>query len=354
MHLLNRYIRNAVLSATCVVVLILIALESFAVLIAQLPDIGKAQFGIVQALLYVPLQLPAMVYLLFPVAGFIGCLIGLGRLATGSELTVMRASGVSILQVLWSVMKAALWMLLFVTLIGECVAPQLQAMGNRMKTVALGKGDALNHRGNIWLRHHNQFVFLDRVVSPNHIAGVTRFQFDGSRHLLSSSFAKDAVKVGGQWVLQQIVGTHFSKEKTQVFHEAVAPLGIALKPDRLQKFHNDSMEGSVATLWHTIHYRKQAGLVTSLFALTFWQRVLQPLTTLVMIALGIPFVFGSLRSVSMGLRILTGIAVGFGFYMLSRFFGPMTLLYQFPPFLAAAIPTGVFIIVYSLMIRRIA
>lgn len=77
----------------------------------------------------------------------------------------------------------------------------------------------------------------------------------------------------------------------------------------------------------------------STFKLAFWQRLVQPFAALVMIMLAIPFIFGPLRSVTMGLRIVTGAAVGFAFYLLNQFFGPFCLVYQIPVFLGAILPT---------------
>jgi lipopolysaccharide export system permease protein len=69
---------------------------------------------------------------------------------------------------------------------------------------------------------------------------------------------------------------------------------------------------------------------------------MQPFATLVMIFLAIPFIFGPLRSVSMGLRIMAGVIVGFGFYILNQFLGPMSQVYQIPAVVAALVPTMVF------------
>ncbi len=52
----------------------------------------------------------------------------------------------------------------------------------------------------------------------------------------------------------------------------------------------------------------------------FWQRLAQPFTTLVMMMLAIPFIFGPLRSSTMGLRFIAGALMGFGFHMINRLF----------------------------------
>ena len=122
MRILDHYIRASVIWASCLVVLVLAGIESFIEFIGELPSIGVAQYDILSVFAFVGMQIPTDVYQLFPVAGFIGSLIGLGRLATTSELIVMRAAGVSIARIGWAVVKAALLMLIVVTIMGEWFA----------------------------------------------------------------------------------------------------------------------------------------------------------------------------------------------------------------------------------------
>ncbi len=61
-----------------------------------------------------------------------------------------------------------------------------------------------------------------------------------------------------------------------------------------------------------------------------------------MILLASSFIFGPLRSVSMGARMLMGIMTGFAVYVSDRVFGPVTLVYSVPPILAAIAPSLLF------------
>ena len=111
-------------------------------------------------------------------------------------------------------------------------------------------------------------------------------------------------------------------------------------------------EQSLPELFHTIQYRQSIGLSTKRFLFSFWQRILQPVTTLVLIGLAVPFVFGSFRDSSMGMRIMTGVLIGFAFYMMNQLFGPITLVYQFPPLLAAVLPTMIFFIIAAVLLSK--
>ncbi len=351
MQILNRYIRHVVLSSTLVVVIVLLGVESLGQLIAELGIAGTNNYGIDVVLMYILMQLPAVLYFMFPVAAFIGSLIGLGRLASGSELTVMRANGVSIAQITWAVVKTAIMMLIFVTFIGEVLAPRLQIDAELMRSDALNKKSYFMVEGDIWLKHDNRYVHIDAIQDATHMSGISDFVFNGMQ-LLSAAYAESATKLNNHWQLNDVSKTIFTPKHTRIEHHKTEWLGLKLEPNKLHSFEEMSLEGSLVDLWQVIRVRKEAGLINSLFQLTFWQRIAQPITTLVVICLSIPFIFGSLRSVSTSVRILTGVGLGFVLYMCSRFFGPIVLLYQFPAWLAALLPTLLFFIVYLFMLRR--
>jgi lipopolysaccharide export system permease protein len=98
-------------------------------------------------------------------------------------------------------------------------------------------------------------------------------------------------------------------------------------------------------LYSYIKHRKQSGLNAVDCEFIFWQRLFCPLATLIMILLAIPFVFGPLRSVTMGLRMTVGVIVGFGFHILNQSVGSISAVYQLPAMLVAILPTMLFAII---------
>lgn len=354
MRILDHYIRASVIWATCLVVLVLLGIESFIEFIGELPSLGVAHYGIGAVFAYVGMQIPSDLYQLFPVAGFIGSLIGLGRLAATSELIVMRAAGVSIARIAWAVVKAALLMLIAVTLIGEWLAPTWQYHAIQLKERQMQrKIDPWASQG-LWLHQGQAFVYVGFVISNTAVADVTRFDFDKQNHLLSSSTALFGFLQNGAWMLTNVSQTQLTPNQAIVNHYAQMPLGVSFQPDLLQqKMQMEPDQQTIVALWNNIHYRRRAGLLTNELASAFWARVLQPLTTVVMICLGVPFIFGSLRSASMSARILTGIIVGFVFYMLNQFLGPIALVYQWPAWVAGALPVLLFLLIYAILLSRI-
>ena len=78
--------------------LALLALFGFFDLIRELDDLGKGNYRLTAMLGYVALMLPSHAYVLLPAAGLMGTLFALARMSEQSEITVMRASGLSLQQ----------------------------------------------------------------------------------------------------------------------------------------------------------------------------------------------------------------------------------------------------------------
>lgn len=353
MPIIDRYIRNVVISAILTVLLILLGVQSFMELVSQLSNLGKGSYDIWSILITLPLRLPSDVYVFFPVAGFLGCLLGMGRLASSSQLIVMRASGVSIAQISWAVIKAALILIVLMTIMGEWIAPRLQEKANQIQQARLGYGGLNSHPHDIWLHQNNRFIHIGSVLSSTEMKALSIFKFNQKGELLYAMNANKALKQNHRWYLEDSQKTLFSQKTTRVQEIAWQALPIVFDAQLLLNSSNDAQANSIASLIKKIHYLEHSGLMANQFQLSLWQRILQPITTVVMIALGIPFIFGSLRSSSMGHRMLVGIIIGFIFYMLNRLFGPITIVYQFPPVLAALAPTMLFVLVYGILIRKV-
>jgi lipopolysaccharide export system permease protein len=351
MKILNHHIRNAVVGMTALVVLIFFGLQTFVGFINELRNTGYGTYGALQVFNYVSLTLPSVVYPLIPAAALIGCLIGLGRLAAQSELIVMRAAGVSKIQITLSVIYATILMLVFITVIGEWAAPHLKNFAEDYKYHAqTGSSSAI--KLGVWLRDGNNFLHFDSVQANGQVQGITRFQFDRQR-LLSTSHATSGERKNGQWVFKNIYATTLQPKAvtTQHYPEQIWP--ISFDPQLLSINELQISQTPLWELYRYIHYLKQSGLSATRYEFAFWKRIMQPLATLVMIGLAVPFIFGSLRTVTMGLRILIGVIIGFSFYTLNEFLGPFSLVYQLSPVWAATMPVILFAMIDAVLLWRI-
>lgn len=352
MNIIFRYIAKHVMVSTALVFVVIAVLSFVITLVTELRDISIGDYGFMQAVAHVFLMMPHILYEFFPMLMLLGGVLGLGVLATNQELMAMRASGVSVKRITFAILSSAVVLVIFATLIGELIAPHADYLADMQKTIAQSGGQAVATTAGPWIHEGNNFLHIDRVVNRRHLEGVTRYEFDDQHLLLAAYYARSADFVQGKWMLHDLSKTIFHHDQTSSEQVPIATWDIELKPGLLNAGLIEPEEMSLQRLSQYSNYLVQNGLQAGSFRFEFWKRVFQPLTTLVMIILAVPFVFGSPRSVTMGRRILFAVMVGFVFYMFNAFLGQFSVVFQVSPLMAALLPTIVFAFVgYGMMVR---
>ncbi|WP_449286722.1 LPS export ABC transporter permease LptG [Marinobacter sp. PE14] len=351
MRKIDGYVMRTVGGAMFLVMMVVLSLDLIFAFIAELDDI-RNNYQILDALWYVFLTLPRRIYDYLPLGAFMGCLVGLGSMASSSELTVVRAAGVSLKRIVWSAMKPALVIVVLGVLIGEYLAPPAERVAQSYKAVALGAGSNVASASGVWHKEGDSYIHLNAVQPNGVLHGVSRFQFDDDRQLLAASFAERAIYQGDNWLLENVRTTRFENDRTVRVDDRTLRWETGLSPGVLSvlivKPENLSMTG----LYTYATYLGEQSLNASSYWLAFWKKALMPLGTAVMVLVAISFIFGPLRSVTMGFRVFTGLLVGLLFKYMQDFLGPMSLVYGFNPMLAVLVPIAVSAIAGAILMRR--
>ncbi|KHK64460.1 MULTISPECIES: LPS export ABC transporter permease LptG [Pseudomonas] len=348
---LDRYIGSSVFMAILAVLGIILGLATLFAFIDEMGDVSDT-YTLLDVASYVLLTAPRRLYDMLPMAALIGCLIGLGSLASNSELTIMRAAGVSIGRIVWAVMKPMLVLMLVGLLIGEYIAPATENTAQANRSLAQGGGDAQSAKHGLWHRQGDEFIHINSVQPNGTLYGVTRYRFDDQRHMLSSSFAKRAKFEEDHWQLNDVTTTLFHDKRTEVVAVPQERWDVALSPQLLSTVVMAPDSLSITGLWGYIHYLADQGLNNGRYWLAFWVKVLQPLVTAALVLMAISFIFGPLRSVTLGQRVFTGVLVGFTFRIAQDLLGPSSLVFGFSPLFAVLVPAGVCALAGLWLLRR--
>ena len=164
MRLLDTYIFRTTVASIAIVLVVITSLDLLAKLIDELGNL-TADYTFLEALIYVGLAVPASVYKYMPFAGLVGGLVGLGSLASTSELIIMRAAGVGLLRLTWSVLKPVLWFIVAMLVFAEYVIPVTdQYAESRRAELLQGKNKALSSREGLWNREGNEFMHFNSCL----------------------------------------------------------------------------------------------------------------------------------------------------------------------------------------------
>ncbi len=348
---LDRYIGSSVFMAILAVLGIILGLATLFAFIDEMSDVSDT-YTLADVASYVLLTAPRRLYDMLPMAALIGCLIGLGSLASNSELTIMRAAGVSIGRIVWAVMKPMLVLMLVGLLIGEYIAPATENTAQANRSLAQGGGDAQSAKHGLWHRQGDEFIHINSVQPNGILYGVTRYRFDEQRHLLSSSFAKRAKFAEDHWQLNDVTTTLFHDKRTEVVAAPLERWDVSISPQLLSTVVMAPESLSITGLWGYIHYLADQGLNNGRYWLAFWVKVLQPLVTAALVLMAISFIFGPLRSVTLGQRVFTGVLVGFTFRIAQDLLGPSSLVFGFSPLFAVLVPAGICALAGLWLLRR--
>lgn len=349
--IIDWYLARTLLSTTFLSLSVLVGLSTLISFIEQLKKVGTGNYDLTVAAVYVLLSMPREIEQFFPMATLIGGLTGMGILASSSELTVMQASGLSRWNIIMSAMKSALVMVLFVMALGEWVAPNAEAKAKEIRAQAISGGSLFATDRLTWAKDGDKFVSIGEVVDKNTLRDITIYEFDEQRKLTQISVAREAFFDNDAWRLERVRHTRINDRiTTSVRYES--RWISTLTPDKLGVVTVKPEALSISGLNEYIQYLDNNGQDASRYDLAFWRKVLQPVSVGVMLLMALSFVFGPLRSVTMGARIIMGVLTGFGFFICNEVFGPLSIVYQVPPFLGALLPSVVFAAVAMQLLKR--
>ncbi|HWV16140.1 MAG TPA: LPS export ABC transporter permease LptG [Cellvibrio sp.] len=336
MRKLNRYIFTVVFGAIGLTLLVFMSLDFIFSLINQL-DAVRGNYTSMEALLYLLLTLPRRLYSFMPFACLIGCLAGVGILASSSELVIMRAAGVSTARIVWMALRPALVFIFIALLIGEYVTPYTEQLATNRRAIAIGESVKPSQQ-QTWNREGNEFIHFDAVLPNGIMYGVSRYQFNDEHKLVSASRTNQAIYQNGFWQEEDIAITHLEGNATRVEKLATRRWDTRLTPDLLNILVLEPKDLSIRNLHYYINYLDSQNIKSDDYALSFWQKILGPLATVSLVLIAISFIFGPLRSVTTGQRIFIGVLLGVSFEILQRLLGPSSLVFGFSPLFAVLVP----------------
>jgi len=351
MILINRYLSKTIFLSVLVVLLVLCMLSMLGKIVDDLGAVS-GNYTFAELLIYVSLRLPQNINEFMPFAALVGSLIGLGSLASSSELTAIRAAGVSLLQITWAVLKPIIVLIILSLLLAEYIVPVSYDYAENRRAEKRNKTrSALLSTSGLWNKEKNEFMHFNRVQTDGRLQGVTRYQFDEQSQLIATSFARTAAFTNDYWLEEDVIETTFNGDTTQQQQYPTRQWFNQLSPELLSILTQETDKLAITKLHRYIDYLKQQNIDAARYQLSFWEKVLQPLAIISLVLIAVSFVFGSLREVTMGYRIFIGVLVGIAFQMSQRLLGPTSLVYEFPPVLAVAVPIliclflGVFLLV---------
>lgn len=342
LSILDRYIGATVLRTSLMSLIVLTGLSGLIRFVEQLKSVGRGNYEVLDAALFVFYSIPRDIEVFFPMAALLGGLIGMGVLASNSELIVMQAAGRSKLNIAGAVMKTAIIMMIAVIAIGEWVAPPMEAKGRLIRAQEISGGSLISAQRGVWAKDGDDFINISEVEDTGRLNGVLIYDFDGKQQLDKVTYAQTAVFNNDAWRLNNVVETQLTEQEVIENRFNSTMWRPSLTPDKLGVVTIKPESLSITGLIDYLTYLKANEQSAQRYELALWRKLLSPITVAVMLLVALSFIFGPLRETSMGARILMGVITGFAFHVSNEIFGPLAQVYQVPAVLGALLPSLVF------------
>ena len=276
---------------------------------------------------------PKMIYELSPMILLIGGILSLALLSRQQEIMALVVNGVSKFRIVGSVLGYSAFVAVLVFIWGELVVPFTETQGAEFASVPISEEPGVAQHVGVWIRHENDFVYIERIDRLREMEGVRIYHFDQDGNFRGQSAAKsgliaaDLTSFKLQNVMQLMVDNNTLQEQTvlsQTYPVKVDRLKLALE-------NTNPSELTVFELYKSVQLRKEEGLKTEFYELEMWNRIIIPLSMLVMGMFAVLFTFHSNTRLSTGHFVMFGLLFGLFYFAIQQSVGYVAILNGLPP-----------------------
>ena len=353
MTLLDRYLMRTVLLHTLMVLAVLLALMTLVNFISHQDDIGQGTFDVAGAFFVTILFLPQQAYEMLPIAALIGAVIGLGGLARDSELTIIRAAGVSVARIAGSTALAGLVIAGLLWVIGEYFAPPADQYARQYKIFSRYSQLEFAGRSSAWVRQGTWFINVRQQAAENLFGGVFVYELDSERRLRLVGRAETAEQdAEGRWVLSNYGETLLEGDRVAARRSAREVSKTEFNADFLGLAVNEPGALPLRDLYAYKEHLAANDQDARVWEIAFWTRIARLVAAVVVCVFAVPFAFGPLRSAGAGSRTVLGIMAGVLYMLLTQTLENSGQVYGINPLVVAWGPPLLLSLVATVAIWR--
>lgn len=354
------FIGRSVLTTVLLTWAVLTGFAVLGALLNEVDDIGKGDYALGHALLYLALQTPRRAYESFPMAAVIGTVLALGAHAAKSELVALRAAGLSPMRIGGTALMAVALVIAPLMVATETLIPVAEQRAQAFKLGAMQREVTLAGGANVWAREAGEVfnaqggerrVIDGRVVLVFNQVRVFAFDPQGRLVWIQEADEADYDETRG-WELRDVKRTTFSARSVAVERFDAQSWATALRPGAIEASLQDPELVPTFVLGRRIEQLKRNGLDVGGLSGAYWARWFFPLTTLALVFAALPVAFGQQRSGGFGQRLFIGIV----FALVARLVQPMLVnlakAYQWPIMMAYVVPVLALVALGAWWIRR--
>ncbi len=346
-RILDRYILSVfiqtfiyVLSSLLAISLIVHAFEKVDVLIEN-------QAGLPDAFVALILKVPFFGYIAIPFATLVATILTIGILSRHSEITAMRASGISYSRITLPMLVVGLLITILTFFLNESIIPlcnrKVESAWDRIKQ----RQRTQFVRYQRWYRGEKGDIYYFKHFDSEkkEISGFSQFTLDDDMKIRSRIETNRLFWDGRQWIADSGRTLSISEEcRLDAFEPfSNATVAIPERPEDFSKEYKDSDEMNILELREYIEVLKRVGFDTMEYEVDWHAKISIPFLSSIMVLIGIAFSSIKPRATGGLVGIGTSIFLGAGYFIVFRISLELGQADRLPPILAAWIANILFL-----------
>jgi len=346
-RILHRYVVREYLKIFSLSLSSLILIYVIVLFLQKMDLIIKYQAPFYLIFEYLLYRIPEVIFQwILPYAVLLATLLTLGTLSRHSEITAMKAGGISLYRIISPLLFLVFLISICSFLGNEYLVPYTNQRTQYLLDVKVRKeqpsGFFKNYK--IWYRS-DQRIFNIQLVDPQKkvLKGFTLYQFDNRFRCTQRIDAREAKWINGKWKFSEGAIRDFDAGGSiQMTPFREMEFSLTENWETFQTIERQSKEMSYSELRTYIQKIQSAGYDATRYLVDLYAKHSYPLLNLIMVLISVPFALKTGRSggvaLSIGMSVMIGFAYGVTFYIFLSF-GKSGVL---SPFLSSWIPTLLF------------
>ena len=337
-YLFHRFILGLIVSLT-----VLASIEIFFSFTAELKYLNIGDYNILVVTKYVILNIPKSLEIMFPYAVLIGSMLSLGAMSSDMEFISMQSAGVSISKIITIILIQAFLLSSIFYYVTDSVVPKYSNKAEMKKNFALNKKLIFNKNG-VWFKDQNTFIKINEIYSDKKLSGIMIYGYDSNDSLSLIKNIRHAEFIDNEWYLQEVNETIINNSliTKKYSKEYYTDTLVDRKLINIKTHKSSSL--SLANVSQNISYLMKNNLDADVQKKMYWEKIFMPLSTVVMLFLSMPFIFGKHRSANLSKRLVLGLFIGIGFFIVTSILPNLGMVFGILPFINILLPHILFIV----------
>jgi LPS export ABC transporter permease LptF/LPS export ABC transporter permease LptG len=303
---------------------------------------------------------PSLIYLIAPLAVMLAVLITFGLMEKSSELTAMKASGMSIYRAALPVIVLCAIFAVGLFVFDQVYIPHTNREQEILRNQIKGKpAQTYLQADRKWIFGQNNEIYYYQVFDPDtdHFGGISIFEFDPNTFQLTRRIHaerahwEDGLK---KWVFETgwVRTLHGASIQDYRTFDVATFKELREDPSYFKKEVKQSSEMNYQELRRYIDDLQQSGFDTVRLKVQLQKKIAFPLITLVMAVLAIPFAASGRKGGALaGVAVAIGIAIVY--WVTAGLFEAMGSANQLPALIAAWAPDFIFAFAGGYLLLRV-